>query len=124
MTVRIERIEIVLPLDGRTGTVMAQRVETANGRTSYIEPIDLKIGFDGSKLPIEVQDALAAIDAQQQARIAELESQLSAMTTERDSLTTDKAALTTERDSLQSQVVLLPVAIVTNPQVVIETECR
>jgi len=52
----------------------------------------------------ELQDADEKFAAAQQARIADLESQLSAMTAERDSLTTEKAALTTERDSLQSQV--------------------
>ena len=52
----------------------------------------------------ELQDADEAFAASQQARIAELESHLSAMTAERDSLVTDKATLTTERDSLQSQV--------------------
>jgi len=52
----------------------------------------------------ELRDSDEAFAAAQQERIADLESQLSAMTAERDSLATDKAALTTERDSLQSQV--------------------
>ena len=52
----------------------------------------------------ELQDADEAFAAAQQARIAELESQLSAMTAERDSLASEKATLTTERDSLQAQV--------------------
>lgn len=111
MTIRIERIEIVLPIDGRTGTVMAQRVETANGRTSYIEPVDLMIGFDGSELPKEVQDALAAIDAQQQATITaltaerdSLQSQLATVTNERDTALSEKASLQTELDSANATI--------------------
>lgn len=106
MTIQIERIEIVTPIQGRTGTVMAQRVETVNGRTSYIEPIDLLVGFDGSDLPQEVQDALAAINAQQQATIAtltaerdSLQSQITAMTTERDAALAEKASLQTQLDA-------------------------
>lgn len=105
--IEIERIEIVTPIQGRTGTVMAQRVETTNGRTTYIEPVDLLVGFDGSRLPSEVQQALSAIDTQQKTTITEL-------TTERDTLkqrvTELEQALstkTTEADSLQSQVATL-----------------
>lgn len=102
--IEIERIEIVTPIQGRTGTVMAQRVETTNGRTTYIEPVDLLIGFDGSALPREVKQALDAIDTQQKATITEL-------TTERDTLRQRVTELerelstkTSEAESMQSQV--------------------
>jgi predicted nuclease with TOPRIM domain len=111
MTIQIERIEIVTPIHGRTGTVMAQRVETVNGRTTYLEPIDLKVGFDGSELPQEVQDALAGIDAQQQATIAalttergSLQSQLTAITTELDTALSEKSSLQTQLDSANAEL--------------------
>jgi chromosome segregation ATPase len=112
----IERIEIVLPIQGRTGTIMAQRVD-ASGR--YIDPIDLQLGFDGSELPQEVQDALASINAQQQATIAtltaerdSLNQQLSAMTTERDDALSEKASLQTQLDSANERVSTLESRIV------------
>lgn len=105
----IERIEIVLPIQGRTGTIMAQRVD-ASGR--YIDPIDLQLGFDGSELPQEVQDALASIDAQQQATIATLTQKLSAMTTERDDALSEKASLQTQLDSANERISTLESRIV------------
>lgn len=107
--VQIERIEIVTPIRGRTGTVMAQRVD-ATGR--YVDPIDLQLGFDGSELPQEVQDALASIDAQQQATIATLTQQLSAMTTERDTELAEKAGLQTQLDSANERISTLESRIV------------
>jgi hypothetical protein len=103
-TIQIERIEIVTPIQGRTGTVMAQRVETANGRTSFIEPIDLLVGFDGSELPQEVQDALAAIDAQQQAMIKSLTEERDKAKADEATKVTELAAMTAQRDALQTQL--------------------
>ncbi len=103
--IEIERISIVTAIQGREGSVMAERVMTFAGETRIIAPVNLYVGdFDVSYLPQAVQDALEAIDAQKQARIAELEASLSAMTVKRDSLASEKTELTTQRDSLQSRV--------------------
>ena len=102
--IEIERIEIVTPIQGRTGTVMAQRVETINGRTTYIEPVDLLVGFDGSQLPREVQQALAAIDAQQKATIDSLTSERDTLKQRVSELEQSLSSKTTEAESLQSQV--------------------
>lgn len=96
--IEIERISIVTPIQGRDGSVMAERVMTFGGETRPINPIDLYKGnFDGATLPQEVQHALAAIDAQQQTTIATL-------TAERDTLQTQISTLTTERDNALAQL--------------------
>lgn len=102
--IEIERIEIVTPIHGRPGAVMAQRVETIDGRTRFIEPIDLLIGFDGTELPSEVQDALAAINTQQQNMILELQEQLTTLTTERDAAVSQATSANELITKLQSRI--------------------
>lgn len=102
--IEIERIEIVTPIHGRPGAVMAQRVETIDGRTRFIEPIDLLIGFDGTELPPEVQDALAAINTQQQNTIVELKEQLTTLTSERDAAVSQATSANEQIATLQNQL--------------------
>ena len=102
--IEIERIEIVTPIHGRPGAVMAQRVETIDGRTRFIEPIDLLIGFDGTELPPEVQDALAAINTQQQNTIVELKEQLTTLTSERDAAVSQATSANEQIATLQNRI--------------------
>lgn len=93
-----------------------QLVLTINHKDSTTAVMLLRefIGPDGQWWPMPPIDAssdAAAIDVfagsmvgTQQARIAELESQLSSMTAERDSLETEKTTLTTELDLLQDRI--------------------
>jgi hypothetical protein len=111
-TIEIERISIVTAIQGREGSVMAERVMTFGGETRAIAPVNLYVGdFDVSELPEAVQDALKAIDAQKQARIEELTKDLADKTAEWETLKTEKAALTAERDSLLEQVATLTARI-------------
>ena len=95
MTTRICKLEKYIPKDGSPVYQVFEETEIL-GRVYSLDP--------RNPTADELNDANDKFAVAQQARIAELESQLTAMTTERDSLATEKTTLTTERDSLQSQV--------------------
>lgn len=95
MTTRICKIEKFIPKNGNPVLQVHEEAEIG-GRIVSLDPRNPNAE--------ELQDADEKFAAAQQAKIAELESQLSAMTAERDSLATEKTTLTSERDSLQSQV--------------------
>lgn len=118
MTIEVERIEIVTPIQGRTGCVMAQRVITIDGETRSLSPINLYVGDLSSveQLPVAVTQAISAINAQLQAQVDQLttdlasanaakqqaESSLASITAERDQLLADKASLQSELDALKN----------------------
>lgn len=95
MTTRICKIEKFIPKNGNPVLQVHEEAEIG-GRIVSLDPRNPNAE--------ELQDADEKFAAAQQAKIAELESQLSAMTAERDSLASEKAALTTERDLLQDRI--------------------